>query len=199
MRHGGWSALPDATQLTGGRIAVPHFTSKAQAEATIAGAGFKHYTFVEAPFYFQNLTGMLAPQLGDDGVRTWALPMDPTKKVIHGGDISELGKVVAAAFGAPDKVGAGQHLAMAGDTLSWDDIVAALTKLGHKVRYTRVPADVFDGFFPPAKEIRLMFEYFEELTYFGPDAEKKLALAKELVPGGFTSFADWAAKNFPAA
>eukprot|EP00037_Helgoeca_nana_P029776 m.360811 g.360811 ORF g.360811 m.360811 type:complete len:173 (-) comp28047_c1_seq4:311-829(-) len=110
---------------------------------------------------------------------------------VHAGDVSEFGKLAAAAFAAPDKLGAGQRLSMCGDTLSWDSIVETLTAQEHKVRYTRVPGDVFDGFFPPAKEIRLMFEYFEEQTYFGPDAEKKVALADELVPGGFTSFAQW--------
>lgn len=129
----------------------------------------------------------MAPQLGDDGVKTWAMSMDPAAKVIHAGDVSEFGKLAAAAFAAPDKLGAGQRLSMCGDTLSWDSIVETLTAQGHKVRYTRVPGDVFDGFFPPAKEIRLMFEYFEEQTYFGPDAEKKVALADELVPGGITS------------
>jgi hypothetical protein len=131
----------------------------------------------------------MVPQLGDDGVKTWAMSVDPAAKVIHASDVSEFGKLAAAAFAAPDKLGAGQRLSMCGDTLSWDAIVETLTAQEHKVRYTRVPGNVFDGFFPPAKEIRLIFEYFEEQTYCGPDAEKKVALADELVPGGFTSFA----------
>ncbi len=40
-----------------------------------------------------------------------------------------------------------------------------------------------------------MMEYFEEYTYFGPNREAMIAAANELVPGGFTSFADWAKAN----
>jgi hypothetical protein len=37
-----------------------------------------------------------------------------------------------------------------------------------------------------------MFQYFAEQTYFGPERERYIAAARALVPGGFTSFADWA-------
>ena len=40
--------------------------------------------------------------------------------------------------------------------------------------------------------MREMYQYYEEYTYFGPEHEKRTAAANALVPGGFTSFADWA-------
>ncbi len=40
-----------------------------------------------------------------------------------------------------------------------------------------------------------MMNYFEEYTYFGPDAENKIALAQKLCPEGFTPFAEWALRN----
>jgi hypothetical protein len=40
--------------------------------------------------------------------------------------------------------------------------------------------------------MRQMFQYFAAHTYFGPDHDKVIAAAKSLVPGGFTTFADWA-------
>ena len=46
-----------------------------------------------------------------------------------------------------------------------------------------------------AAELREMMNYFEDHTYFGPNADRKLALARELSPEGFTSFADWASRN----
>ena len=54
MKHLIWSTLPDAEKITGGRLKVEHFTMKAHVDAVVRSAGFERYTFVEAPFYFQN-------------------------------------------------------------------------------------------------------------------------------------------------
>jgi hypothetical protein len=35
----------------------------------------------------------------------WALPLDPTVRGIHMGDITELGTIVAGAFAHPDQAG----------------------------------------------------------------------------------------------
>ena len=67
--------------------------------------------------------------------------------------------------------------------------------LGHDLRVVRVAPEVFDGFFPGAKELREMFQYFEAHTYFGPDAQTAIATANALVPTGFTGFSEWARKN----
>jgi len=82
---------------------------------------------------------------------------------------------------------------------SFNDLATALNAQGHDVRATRVPADVFDGFVPGASEIRENFEYFETHTYFGPEHEAHIAAASALVPGGFTTFADWARGNMKVA
>src|SRR5713101_5253637 len=68
-------------------------------------AGFANHTFVIAPFYYQNLIGVLAPQKQADGSVGWALPLDPTVRSIHMGDITELGDIVAGAFANPDQAG----------------------------------------------------------------------------------------------
>jgi len=41
-------------------------------------------------------------------------------------------------------------------------------------------------------EVREMFQYFAEQTYFGPQQVRYIAAANALVPGGFTNFVDWA-------
>ena len=64
----------------------------------MAAAGFPRYTFVQAPFYFQNFLGTLAPQPLPTGGRGWAIPIDPSARVIHGGDVEDVGRAVAAAF-----------------------------------------------------------------------------------------------------
>lgn len=192
-----WSTLPNVEEISGGAFDVPHFTRKARVDSLVAQAGFPAFTFVEAPFYFQNLTGQMAPQQQDDGSRQWALPMAGNARVIHAGDISELGNVVAGAFANPDRVGAGQHLSLAGDLVSWDDIVETLNRQGHKVKFQSVPPAVFENFFPGAREISEMMRYFEAHTYFGPNANEKIALARDVSTASPTSFADWARKHLP--
>jgi len=197
VEHFIWSTLPNVEEISGGAFDVRHFTQKARVESLVAKAGFHAYTFVEAPFYFQNLTGQMAPQRQEDGSRMWALPMAQNARVIHMGDINELGDVVAGAFANPEKVGAGQHLALAGDLVSWADLVETLNQQGHNVKFRSVPAEVFDNFFPGAREISEMMRYFEAHTYFGPHADDKIALAREVSTAPPTSFADWAREHLP--
>ncbi|WP_394833552.1 NmrA/HSCARG family protein [Pendulispora rubella] len=195
VKHLVWSTLPDVKTISGGRFEVKHFTLKARVDAVVRSAGFDRHTFVEAPFYFQNLLKPLAPQPLPDGGRGWAVPMDPAARVIHAGDITDLGRTVAAAFGAGDALANGSYLAVCGGTYSWDDFVATFRALGHDVRVVRVAPEVYDGFFPNAKEAREMFQYFEAYSYFGPEAAANIAAAKALVPSGFATFSDWARKN----
>src|SRR5690606_28790210 len=134
---------------------------KAHVDAVVRAAGFERHTFVEAPFYFQNLQGAFGPQPLPDGGRGWAVPMDPAARVIHAGDVTEVGRAVAAAFAAGDALPNGSTLAVCGGAYSWEDFAAALNALGHDVRVVRIPPEVFDGFFPGAEEVREMFQYFE--------------------------------------
>ncbi len=194
VKHLIWSTLPDVEKISGGRLKVEHFTMKAHVDAVVRSAGFERHTFVQAPFYFQNLK-LFVPQPLPDGRRGWAVPMDPAARVIHAGDIAELGRAVAAAFGAGPELANGSYLAVCGGMYSWDDFVATLNTLGHNFGVVRVAPEVYDGFFPGAKELREMFQYFEAHTYFGPDAQTRIAAANALVPGGFTVFSEWARKN----
>jgi len=196
VEHLVWSTLPDADAHTGGRLPVVHFTGKARVDAVVAKAGFARHTFVEAPLYFQNfLHAAMAPQPLPNGGRGWAVPIDPALRVIHAGDVTELGRVVAAAFRAGDALPDGSVLAACGGMYSWNDFAATLNALGHELAAMPVPPEVYDGLYPGAREIREMFEYMAELTYFGPKHEVHIAAANALVPGGFTSFADWARVN----
>ena len=199
VRHLIWSTLPDVEKISGGRFEVKHFTMKARVDAVVRSAGFERHTFVAAPFYFQNFLTFFAPKPLPDGGRGWAVAMDPTARVIHAGDITELGRTVAAAFGAGDALPNGSYLAVCGGTYSWDDFATTLGALGHDVRVVRVAPDVFDGLFPGGAEAREMFEYFEAYTYFGPDARTAIAAASALLPGGFASFSEWARKNMKPA
>ena len=196
VKHVVWSTLPDVEAITGGKISVPHFTAKAKVERLVSEAGFDHHTFVIAPFYYQNLVGVMAPKKLPDGSTGWALPLDPDRRVLHMGDIDELGRVVAGAFAQPQRVGRGEHLPLVGNLLSFNHIVATLNQLGHKVAVTQVPREVFAGWFPGAEGIASMLSYFEAHTYLGSESRSEIALANQIAGRQPTPFAAWARENF---
>jgi hypothetical protein len=57
---------------------------------------------------------------------------------------------------------------------------------------------MYNGLYPGAHEIREMFQYFAEHTYFGPEHERYIAATNALVPGRFTNFAEWARVHMKA-
>jgi uncharacterized protein YbjT (DUF2867 family) len=200
VQHLIWSTLPNVEAISGGKFDVPHFTNKAKIEPTVKEAGFAYHTFVIAPFYYQNLL-VMAPQKQSDGTVGWALPLDPERRVIHMGDISELGRVVAGAFAQPELAGHGEHLPLVGDFLSFNEILVTLKRQGHNFSFKQVPKELFAGWFPGAREIAEMLAYFEAHTYLGADSRDAIALANKIAGRQPTRFAAWARTGFatPAA
>jgi len=197
VHHFIWSTLPDVEAISGGKLNVPHFTHKAKAERLVREAGFANHTFVIAPFYYQNLTGTAAPQKQADGSLGWTLPIDPAARVIHMGDIGEFGNIVAGAFAHPELAGHGEHLPLVGDFMSFNEILVALNRQGHKFSFKQVPKEVFANFFPGAAEVGEMFAHFEANTYLGSDSRDAIALANKVAGRQPTKFAVWARANFP--
>src|SRR5712664_257762 len=169
VKHFVWSTLPDVEAISGGKLHVPHFTGKARVDRLVREAEFANYTFVVAPMYYQGLTGALAPQKQADGSLGWALPIDPTVRGIHMGDIGEIGNIVAGAFANPDEAGHGEYLPLVGDFMSFNDIVDTLNRQGHRFSFTQVPREIFANSFPMAAEIAATFAHFEAHTYLGSD------------------------------
>jgi uncharacterized protein YbjT (DUF2867 family) len=195
VNHFIWSTLPDVERISKGKFDVPHFTGKAKVDELVKEAGFRNYTFVQAPFYFQNLTGQMGAQTQQDGSTGWTLPIDPTVKGIHMSDINDLGKVVAGAFLKPDKVGNGSYLSLATELNSFNDILDAFKTNGKNYSFNQVPMEVFSSFFPGAGEIAQMLAYFETYTYMGPNSEAKIEMAKEIATENFTSLNKWINQN----
>ena len=195
VQHFIWSTLPDVEIISKAAFEVPHFTLKAKVDDLVKNAGFTYSTFVQPPFYYQNLVGMLGPQPKQDGTTGWTLPIDPTKKAIHMSDINDLGKVVAGAFLQPEKVGNGSYLSLATDLYSFNDIIEAHKNNGKEHSFTQVPAEVFSTFFEGAKELAEMFGYFENYTYMGPNPASQIELAKEIATDKFVSLQEWLSKN----
>ncbi|MBL9021052.1 MAG: NmrA/HSCARG family protein [Myxococcales bacterium] len=196
VKHLVWSTLADVEKHTQGRLHVVHFTGKAKVDDAVRSAGFERFSFVEAPMYFQNFLTMMGPQPLPNGGKGWAVPMDPAKRCIHAGDVTEVGRAVAAALeSSPETLPNGSYVGVCGGVYSWTDFVETLNAQGHSVQVIEVPPQVYDGFFPGAEEMREMFQWFAEQTYFGPDHAKLIENARTLVPEGFTGFAEWAKKN----
>lgn len=196
VKHFVWSTLPNVETLSRGKLQVPHFTLKAKVDSQVAQAGFDYHTFVIAPFFYQNLVGAMAPQKQADGTLGWALPLDPARRVIHAGDITELGRIVVGAFSQPALAGHGEYLPLVGDLLSFNEILATLNAHGNKFSFQRVPRGVFATFFPGAEDVAAMLAYFEAHTYLGSDLSKEIALARKVAGRQPTKFAIWAKGNF---
>jgi uncharacterized protein YbjT (DUF2867 family) len=196
VQHFIWSTLPNVEAISRGRLDVPHFTDKAKIDRAVSEAGFAHHTFVIAPFFYQNLLGAMAPQKQADGVMGWALPLNPERRVIHMGDITELGHVVLGAFAQPEVAGHGEHLPLVGDFLSFNEVMATLHGQGYKFSFKQVPQELFAGWFPGAREIAQMLAYFEAHTYLGADSRDAIALANKVAGREPTKFAAWARANF---
>src|SRR5260370_6309468 len=198
VKHFVWSTLPDVDAISCGKLRVPHFTGKAKVDRIVKEAGFANHTFVIAPFYYQNLIGVLASQKQADGSAGWALPLDPTVRCIHMGDITELGNIVAGAFADPDQAGHGEYLPLVGDFMSFNEIIDALNRQGHNFSFNQVPKEVFAGLFPGAAEIAEMFSYFQAHTYLGSDSRDQVALANKIAGRQPTNFSAWTRVNFQA-
>ena len=198
VKHLIWSTLPNVEAISRGKFDVPHFTGKAKIDQIVKEAEFANHTFVIAPFYYQNLVGPLAPQKQVDGSVGWALPLDPSVRCVHIGDITELGNIVAAAFAHPDEVGNGEYLPLVGDFMSFNEIVDTLNRQGHQFSFKQVPTEVFAASFPGAAEAAETFRYFEIYTYLGSDSYDRIALANQIAGQQPTRFAEWARMNFPA-
>ena len=195
VKHFVWSTLPNVEIISDGKIDVPHFTGKAKVDEIVKNAGFKYHTFVQPPFYFQNLNGMLSPQDLGNGKKGWAMPLDPTKKVIHMADINDLGLVVAGALLDPDKVGNGEYLSVAAELNSFNDVLSAFKENGHDYEMTVIPEEEYSKMFEGAYEIAQTYKYFEAHTYMGPNSEAQIQLAKEIATEEFTSLNEWIKQN----
>jgi len=195
VNHFIWSTLPDVEKISNGKFDVPHFTGKAKVDELVKEAGFENITFVQPPFYFQNLIGQMGAQTQQDGSTGWTLPIDPSVKGIHMSDINDLGKVVAGAFLHPKKVGNGSYLSLATELNSFNDILDAFKANGKAYSFNQVPVEVFSSFFEGAGEIAQMLAYFEAHTYMGPNSETQIQLAKEIATEEFTSLNEWINQN----
>jgi len=102
---------------------------------------------------------------------------------------------VAAAFGAGAGLANGSYLAVCGGTYSWDDFVKTLNTLGHNFGVVRVAPEVYDGFFPGAKELREMSSTSRRTPI---SVRTRRPASPQRMPSfraASTVFSEWARKN----
>lgn len=197
INHLIWSTLPNVEAISDGKFKVPQFTGKAKIDTIVKDAGFSRYTFVVPPAYYQNFSGPIGPQKQQDGSFGWVLPIDPSVRCFHLGDINELGNIVAGAFAHPVETGDGAYLPLVGDFLSFNDLASVLNQLGHQFSVVQVPREVYADFFPGADALAETLAYYEAYTYLGPGShEAEITLANKIAGKMPTTFASWARANF---
>jgi uncharacterized protein YbjT (DUF2867 family) len=195
VTHFIWSTLPDVEAISNGRYNVAHFTSKGKVDRFVREAGFPAYTFVEPPFYFENLVQNMQPQPLPDGRTGWALPLAADDRVVHMGSVEDVGGVVAGAFANPELVGEGSYLSSAAALMSFGDVAETLNAQGRSVAVMQVPDEVFAGLFPGAEEMAQMMAYWREFTYLGPGGDAAIALARKVSTTAPTDFTTWASEH----
>lgn len=195
VRHFVWSTLPDVEVLSSGEFHVPHFTNKAKVDGFVRDAGFESFTFVEAPFYFENLLSVMSPQPLPDGRTGLAVPIPADARVVHAGSITDLGGVVAGAFDNPDSVGGGSYLSSAAVLTSFQEIADTLGSQGHSFAILEVPPAVYATFYPGAEEMAQMMCYWAKHTYLGPYGDAAIAAARQVSTTPSTEFAAWASDH----
>jgi uncharacterized protein YbjT (DUF2867 family) len=202
LKHVIWSTFEDTRKsiplsdsrmpTLQGTYKVPHFDSKAEADARFTELGLP-VTFLLTSFYWDNLIHFgMGPKKGPDGKLAFTLPMGDKK--LPGIAASDIGACAYGIFKRGDEF-IGKTVGVAGEHLTGSQMAAALTKaLGQEVVYNAVTPAVYRSFgFPGADDMGNMFQFkadFESL-YCG---NRDLALSKSLNPK-LQTFAGWLAAN----
>lgn len=178
------SSLPEATERTGGELALPHHDGKARLEAELR-RGNGPVTFVHLSTYYENWPDRRLRR-SEDGTWSFTLPYgDQPLPAIAVEDLGELVRVLldggAAWFGHTVK--------LVGDLRPPGDYARILTeRLGVPVRYRHVPYEHFRQLpIPHAAALADMLEYSRR---YDRNREDDLLRTRRLYPA-VRSFAEW--------
>ncbi len=177
VQHTVMSTLPNTRSLSGGRLTVPHFDTKARIEE-YARSRQLAATYIHVSFYYENFLTRLVPRRQPDDSYTFSLPQGTTPLAAVA--VEDVGGVVAGIFAESfwyrDKV-----IGIIGDELRCDEYAQIMQQtLGHPVSYRYLAHDAFAALgFPGARELADMFE-FNRL--YIPNRHADLMKSRELFP-----------------
>lgn len=181
VKHVVWSALPNVTRLTGGKLsAVEHFDGKSDiAEYFEEVKGSMITTHFMPGFYMSNIKGMVRsnPHV-NDGVPTLSLPWNATDTQVPLFDAAQdTGTFVGGILGYPQPTELnGKYIQAVSEWSTPSKIVSQLSEvLGREVKFDELPEQVFIKFLPEktAAELTENMVLIRDYSYYGPGAEKK--------------------------
>ena len=192
VQHTILSTLPHTKLLSGGRLEVPHFDTKARFEEYARGCNLAT-TYVHVAFYYENFLTYFPPRRQNDGSYVFSFPQGNTP--LGAVAVEDIGGVVTAILGESfwyrDKV-----VGIVGDDQRCDDYAEIMKRvLGRNVLYQYVPPGTFAALgFPGAADLASMFEF--NRVYI-PNRRTDLAKCHELYPE-IRSFERWLRSNAAA-
>jgi uncharacterized protein YbjT (DUF2867 family) len=202
LRHVIWSTLEDTRKYVPldddrmptlhGKYKVPHFDGKGEADRYFTEAGVPT-TFLLASFYWENFIHFgSGPKKGPDGSYQLTLPIG--REPMAGIASEDIGKCAFGMFKAGPSL-VGQHIGVAGEHLTGDQMAAALTRaLGKTVRYNEVEPAVFRSFgFPGADDLGNMFQFYRDFADVC-NTMRDVARSRSFNPA-LQSFDTWLAAN----
>lgn len=192
VQHTILSTLPHAKLLSGGRLEVPHFDSKARIEE-YAREKELPATYLHVAFYYENFLSFFPPRRQDDGTYVFGFPQGTTPLAAVAA--ADIGGIVVAILGESfwyrDKL-----VGAVGDDQRADEYAQIMAQtLNRKVEYRYIDHDTFAAMpFRGAANLANMFE-FNRL--YVPNRKTDLARARELFPE-IRSFDRWLRANTAA-
>ncbi|MBB6094578.1 uncharacterized protein YbjT (DUF2867 family) [Povalibacter uvarum] len=192
VQHTILSTLPHTKLLSGGRLEVPHFDTKARIEEYAREMELPA-TYLHVAFYYENFLNYFPPRRQPDGTYVFGFPQGTTPlAAIAASDIGGLVvAILAESFWYRDKL-----VGAVGDDLRADEYAEVMTQTLHrKVEYHYIDHASFAALpFPAAPDLANMFE-FNRL--YVPNRRADLAKSRELFPE-IRSFDRWLRSNTTA-
>lgn len=185
VKHAVWSALPNVTRLTGGKLrAVEHFDGKsdiAEYFEKVKGSSSMITTYFMPGFYMSNIKGMIRsnPQV-NDGVPTLSLPWNATDTHVPLFLASQdTGTFVGGIIGYPEPSELdGKYIQAVSEWSTPSKIVSELSEvIGREIKFNELPEEVFIKFLPEptAQELTENMVLIRDYSYYGKGTENKQA------------------------
>jgi uncharacterized protein YbjT (DUF2867 family) len=184
-----WYPLNDGRMPTlQGRFKVPQWDAKSEGDPVFTASGVPT-TFLLTPFHWESFVfGLGAPQRGEDGVMTLAMPLGNAE--LPGIAAEDIGRCAYGILRAGDAF-VGKTVGIASEHLTGKQLAAGLSELaGEPVSYQHVPVEIFRSLPVPGIDIGAnMFQFVTEANadYCG---RRDVAEARSL-NASIASFDDW--------